>query len=170
MTGMQRMARFVLFIVLVAALGAASVACGTPAAPSPTPAPVTSLSPPPLATPIPEVTPPPVPATTTTFYDCYFEYSEAGMGQEFKWERIPMDLKKGDIVAVSIDCISSGQRVSVGVKDPAGGDLLTFQYGADRTVTFKAETNGTHIIIVAQDDQRGGAPVTAIVRYYPAGS
>lgn len=91
------------------------------------------------------------------------------MGEEFKWERIPVDLKKGDIVAVSIDVLTGGQLIAVAVKDPAGGDLLNFQSAAARTVTFKAETDGTHIIIVAQMDQRCDG-VAAIVRYYPAGS
>jgi len=88
-------------------------------------------------------------------------------------ERIPIDLKKGDIVAVSVYVVSGGQLVAVGVKDPAGGDLITFQAAAtgvdSRAITFKAETDGKHDIVVAQMDSRGD-PVAVTIRHYPMGS
>ena len=157
----RQLARLSLLSGVLAALGVIA-ACG-PAATTPPP-----LAP--LGTATPRVTPPPVPPASTTFYDCQFLPSPESDGQEYRQQKIPIDLKEGDIVAVSIDVISSGQRVSVGVKDPTGADLLSFQYAADTTVTFKAETTGIHTIIVAQDDQRGGANLAAMVRYYPAGS
>ena len=85
-------------------------------------------------------------------------------------ERIPIDLKKGDIVAVSVDVPSPGQVAGVGVEDPAGGGLV-FQavYYDYREVTFKAETDGKHNIVVAQMDSRGGA-MAVTVKHYPTGS
>ncbi|MBU2008459.1 MAG: hypothetical protein KJ624_01210 [Chloroflexi bacterium] len=85
-------------------------------------------------------------------------------------ERIPIDLRKGDIVAVSVDVPSPGQIMAVGVEDPAGGGL-EFQavYYDDREVTFKAVTDGKHNIVVAQMDSRGGA-AAVVIKYYPAGS
>ncbi len=181
----QRIVRFAVIMLLLAALGVGTVACGarhptptptpTPAptptrtptpTPTPTPAPPpVTPAPPPVAPPTPEVTPPPVPPATTTTYELRFRDSTV--------ERIPIDLKKGDIVAVSVDVSSGGQLIAVGVKDPAGGDLLTFQAAAtgvvSRAITFKAETDGKHIILVAQMDSRGD-PVAVTVKYYPKGS
>jgi len=84
-------------------------------------------------------------------------------------ERIPIDLKKGDIVAVFVDVPSPGQVMGVGVEDPAGGGLA-FQavYYDFREVTFRAETDGRHNIVVAQMDSRGGS-VAVTVEHYPMG-
>jgi hypothetical protein len=75
-------------------------------------------------------------------------------------------------VAVSIERNEGGQVIGVKVEDPTGRDLMGFQaaQGVEpQEITFKAETDGKYNIVVAQMDSRG-APVDAIVNYYPAGS
>ncbi len=178
----QRIVRFAVIMLLLAALGVGTVACGarhptptptpTPAptptrtptpTPTPTPAPPpVTPAPPPVAPPTPEVTPPPVPPATTTTYELRFRDSTV--------ERIPIDLKKGDIVAVSVDVPSVGQIIGVGVEDPAGGPLrFRAASGAmGREITFKAQTDGKHNIVVALMDSRVDA-VAVTVKYYPAG-
>ncbi len=139
---------------------AAPARTATPApTPTPTPAPT------PITSPTPEVTPPPVPPATVTVYNLYFTYS-----RDSRWERIPIDLKKGDIVAVSVDVPSVGQIIGVGVEDPAGGPLrFRAASGAmGREITFKAQTDGKHNIVVALMDSRVDA-VAVTVKYYPAG-
>ena len=130
--------------------------------PTATPAPTPTPAAPPIAPPPPEVTPPPVPPATTTTYVLEFR----GVSQE----TIPIDLKKGDIVAVLISVPESGQVMGVAMQDPAGGDLVfrPVYYGS-REVTFKAETDGKHNIVVARLDFRTGL-VAVYVKYYPVGS
>ena len=73
---------------------------------------------------------------------------------------------------MTVDVLTGVQIIAVGVKDPARGDLLDYQAatgGVFRTIWFRAETDGTHIMLVAQMDFRGG-PVSSTVSYYPAGS
>ena len=110
------------------------------------------------------VTPPPVPPATTTDYELRFE----GGGLE----RIPLDLKKGDIVALSVGRAQRGQMLEVRVEDPSGGDLLQFQPVSgilSGDITFKAEADGEHFVVVAQLEAPRD-PVLVTVRYYPAGS
>ena len=110
------------------------------------------------------VTPPPVPPATTTDYELQFESGAL--------ERIPLDLKKGDIVAVSVGRAARGQMLEVRVEDPAGGDLLQFQPVSgilSGDIMFKAEADGEHFIVVAQLESPRD-PVLVTVKYYPAGS
>jgi len=169
----QRIIRFAIFMVLLAALGLGAVACGarhptptqTPSTvPTPTPTPTATPAPTPTPSPSPVVTPPPVPPATTTTYDLPFRDGPV--------ERIPIDLKEGDIVVVLVDVYAAGQVMAVALEGPAGGTPV-FQpvYNDYRETTFKAETDGKHNIVVAQWDGRGrGGPMAVTVKHYPMGS
>ena len=80
---------------------------------------------------------------------------------------IPVDLKEGEVVAISVDVPTPGQLMAVAVKDPAGEELLTWRSVEGREVRFQAPVDGMYIILVAPDNSRVD-PVTAIVRIYPA--
>lgn len=82
-------------------------------------------------------------------------------------QTIPVDLKRGEMVAVWVEVPVAGQVIAVAVKDPSGGDLLTFRSAEGREVRFVAPTDGRyvlHLAPMAKWEER----VVAIVRIYDA--